>query len=1220
MNRTKKLILWLLAAAALSIVLVLGVLLSAPLWVNQDAVKRQVAEAIAKATGGKAQFGRFELHFLPRPGANVTQLRFSLPGKVEVQAEAAAVELELLPLITGQVRPYSVHLSAPQISVRVDEPTASPPSSAKQDTVAELRKTVDQILRVVPNMLASVNEGRLELIIGQRPPLLLQKIQARIATTSEGIEGKVSCAADLWDALSVELRVARHDLVGDGRLELTGLHIARLGAALGLAGSWPVEEATADVKLAWHIQSPTLMKAEASVSAPKVAMQLGPGRLDLLAPALTAAAQLKDGSLEVTLERLRLDAPHLALSGRLARSQAGAYALDAKGSEVDLAALQATGLKAAPQVDFFVRPPVSFERGTATVLTLSARGDTLEALIQPEQLQANALLDNVQLRIPDIDLLLHDVRGSAALERGVLKFEQVQARLGKSVARDGTVIVKLDATPTPLHIETTVDADLPEAYALIKRLVKNRAVQHQLDQIHELQGRALARLMLGETDKDLVPRVDVQAIKASGRHAAVPFPIRISGGHLAYMDEALSAQLLDGQIGASSFSGVSARLGLKSPNALHVEQGSALLALEELFRWLSSEPSLAEQLKDVHGMSGKLAVSTMRVEGPPSSPKDLRFQVSAQPRGVVIDAPDYVPRTQLDGGMIEISPQRVTATGIQVAALDAALKMSGQTQDYRTGIGNIRATATGTMGLNALQWIYARTGLSQKLRLRAPLAVSEASLDWSKGAGVLLHASGSIAAGPSIGLALRSTQDRLEIQNLTVRDEDSDASFGGSLSGEQIDARFKGKLAGASIGRMLLEPPLSLGELRGDFSAETDLDDPGKSRARGHLQGAMIVLPETPFLSLTIEKFSVEGKETRLIVNSATLSRGEDSRVDVSGQIAYLNDKFAVDADVRGDSVVVPVEPIQPDDASAPPVADTKKFHLRQLWEAPVSGRIGVNIGHVRVEGREIAPLIGEAALAHNRLDLRLERAALCAITMTGGLTAQPGNIDLKVALKSRSAPLEQTIACLTDKALQVTGKLDLDAALSAHGRRRTLLDQMQGTFSAVARDGRIEKAPVLSRVFEVLNVNEVVHGRLPNLRDKSMGYESAVAKGRIEGRRVRFDEVVVDATGVTVVAQGSVNYSSGDIDANFLVAPLKSVDYVLKHIPILRRILGGALVALPVHVSGTVQSPVIVPLDPKAVASRMVDIMSNILKLPADLITTAQPSAGAPTPEAPGK
>ena len=63
-----------------------------------------------------------------------------------------------------------------------------------------------------------------------------------------------------------------------------------------------------------------------------------------------------------------------------------------------------------------------------------------------------------------------------------------------------------------------------------------------------------------------------------------------------------------------------------------------------------------------------------------------------------------------------------------------------------------------------------------------------------------------------------------------------------------------------------------------------------------------------------------------------------------------------------------------------------------------------------------------------------------------------------------------------------------------------------------------------------------------------------------------------------------------------------------------------GALVALPVHVSGTVQSPVIVSLDPKAVASRMVDIMSNILKLPADLISTTHPSARAPTPEASGK
>ncbi|HTS55645.1 MAG TPA: hypothetical protein VMH26_20440, partial [Burkholderiales bacterium] len=1047
MNRTKRLILWPLAAAALLIVLVLGLLLSAPLWVNQDAIKRQVTEAIAKATGGKVQFGRFELHFLPRPSATVTQLRFSLPGKVEAQAETVAVEIELLALITGQVRPHSVHLSAPRVSVRVDEPTPSPPSSAKRDIVADLRKIVDQILSVVPDMLASVNDGQVELVIGQRPPLLLEKIQARIETSSGGIEVKLSCVANLWDALSVDLRVARRDLAGAGHVELAGLQVARLGAPLGLSGSWPVEEATADAKLAWHIQSPTLMRAEASVSAPKVAMQLGPGRLDLLAPSLAAAAQLKDGSLEVTLERLRLEAPHVALSGRLVRSQAGAYALEVKGEEVDLAALQATGLKAAPNVDFFVRPPVSFQRGTATALTLSGHGDTLEALVQPEQLQASAQLDNVQLRIPDIDLLLHDVSGGAALERGVLKFDRVQARLDKSVARDGIVVVKLNGSPTPLHIEATLDADLAEAYALIKRLVKNREVQRELGRLHDLQGTALARLTLGETVADIVPRVDVQAIKASGRYAGVPLPIRITGGRLGYMNEAFSAQELEGQIGQSSFSGVRAHLGLKGPTTLNLEQGSALLALEELFRWLSSEPSLAEPLKDVRGITGKLEVSSMRVEGQPSSPENLQFQVSAQPRRVVIDAPEYAPRTELDGGAIELSPQRIAASGVQASVLDASLKVSGLTQDYRKGIGNVKATASGTIGLDALAWIYATAGLPRQLRLRAGLAVSELGLDWSKGEGVALRTKASVADGPAVGLELRSTPGGIEIQDITVRDDASDATLGGVLNGEQIDVRFKGRLAGASIGRILLEPPLSAGELQGDFSAETDLDDPSKSKARGHLQGTMIVLPQTLPVPLTIDDFSVDGKETRLMVNSATLSSG-DSRVEVSGQVAYLNDKFAVEGNIRGDTVVVPAEEAAPDAASAPPLADAKKFHMRQLWESPVTGRIGVNIGHLRVGRTEIAPLIAEVALQEDRFDLRLKHAALCSINMTGGLTAQPGTIDLEVTLKSRAAPLHQTITCLTDETLEVTGTADLDAAISAHGKRSTLMDQMRGSFS----------------------------------------------------------------------------------------------------------------------------------------------------------------------------
>jgi hypothetical protein len=44
----------------------------------------------------------------------------------------------------------------------------------------------------------------------------------------------------------------------------------------------------------------------------------------------------------------------------------------------------------------------------------------------------------------------------------------------------------------------------------------------------------------------------------------------------------------------------------------------------------------------------------------------------------------------------------------------------------------------------------------------------------------------------------------------------------------------------------------------------------------------------------------------------------------------------------------------------------------------------------------------------------------------------------------------------------------------------------------------------------------------------------------------------------LTVAAHGNVNYSTGVIDITVLVAPFKTVTWVISNIPILRGILGG--------------------------------------------------------------
>ena len=127
------------------------------------------------------------------------------------------------------------------------------------------------------------------------------------------------------------------------------------------------------------------------------------------------------------------------------------------------------------------------------------------------------------------------------------------------------------------------------------------------------QGSAVVRVTVGGDVSNVVPRVDVTALRASARHDLVPFPIRIARGALTYTTPSLSVQGLDGAIGESTFTGVSARLGMKAPYVLSAQQGSAVAALGQLFHWAATQPQFSKQLAGVKQVSGTLAVSIAQV-------------------------------------------------------------------------------------------------------------------------------------------------------------------------------------------------------------------------------------------------------------------------------------------------------------------------------------------------------------------------------------------------------------------------------------------------------------------------------------------------------------------------------------------------------------------------------------------------------------------------------
>ncbi len=1188
------------------VVVVIGVVLSAPLWINEAAVKREIADQVSRTTGDSVELDRLELRFFPLPGVVISRPEYSVPGMAEIQAQSAAVNLDLWALLSGRVQPRDVNLSGASITVHlpVNGPGTEPVSEPLSVEIADrrLKQLVGQITAAMPNLQATIEDARVEVLIGDRPPLVLRAVRARASVAAGSIDVKLACSSNLWEKLALAFTLSGADLGGAGRVEVIGLQTGRLNSLLGLASDAPIAEAAVIGRIDWRMQGLRNLSADLVASAPQVTLLRGTNWHALADVVIAAGFQARGRVLEASLHRLYLRSPHLMLSGKLMRNESGVYALEGSAMGVDLDELLAAARDITPEISWIAQPPFAIRGGTIAALRISSHADAPSELLRPDLLQLEAAVEGVGIDFAHKGIRIRDVGGRFSIERGELRVQRLTARLGKSVLRNARLATDLLTEPVTLNAVAELAVDLAESLVLARQMLPDAELRSRLDELEQIEGKAVVRLALEGSLKAPLLRVDVAEMNLVARHRAVPLPIRVSKGQAGYAGDAVSLHAVDGYIGESNFTGLDASFNLQPPYRFSVRHERAALSSAELFRWAAALPELGKSLGAVKRVSGTIGLSGSRAEGSLQKPEDLKFRIIATPRGLVVFAPDIGPELKLDGGIVELSRLEVTIKRVGVSVMDATFSVSAHASNYRKRITDLDATANGKLGAEALAWIYQATQTPRALQARAPIDVAEIALTLRGGDDVRFKARFSIADGPVVGVEGRRAAKKLAFGKVTVKDAVSDASFGAKLADGNAEVWFKGRLSGKTLLQTFVEPALSIGELKGDLVAAADLEKFEHLTARGHLKGSSIKLATLLSVPVEAQRLAISADGTRITVSEAKLSSG-NNQVEIAGTLERRGNKFTLDADFRSDRLVVPTL----HSASGPDQPD--RLTKTRLADLPIDGRIGVNVRHLQIGALEISPLIAGATLANAKLDLDLIDAAICGINLSGGLTGEKGDIKVHALLKSRNAELDRSITCLTGEHLQASGRIDLDAQFTTQGTLDTLEESLRGTFSATARNGNLTKLDTLNKVFALLNLTEAVRGKNLEFEPTGLPYRTMSARGTLDGKLIRFEEAMLDAPTVRIVATGHVDINTEKLSVDAMVAPLQTANAILDHVPLLNKIFSGSVLAVPVKVTGTLKDPIVVPLGPGAVVKRLTDIIGNVLKLPADAIKIVSPS-----------
>jgi len=204
---------------------------------------------------------------------------------------------------------------------------------------------------------------------------------------------------------------------------------------------------------------------------------------------------------------------------------------------------------------------------------------------------------------------------------------------------------------------------------------------------------------------------------------------------------------------------------------------------------------------------------------------------------------------------------------------------------------------------------------------------------------------------------------------------------------------------------------------------------------------------------------------------------------------------------------------------------------------------------------------------------------------------------------------LQYTGGCLTGHGSteRIAGTFDVDGRVTTAGsNREELLKNLSGTVSLQAVNGRISNAGrvgTLTNILSYLQLSRLFKDQPVDLRKGDFAFKSCSLQLRFDKGRAILNEANLTSDLLNMVGEGTVDMLTQQLHVSVLVSPLTTVDKVVKHIPILGKILQGTLVAVPVEVKGPAADPEVVPLSPKAIGSRLTGILERTIKAPFQLV-----------------
>ena len=1022
--------------------------------------------------------------------------------------------------------------------------------------------------------------------------MLLEDVAAQTIASPEQVRFTISARSNLWEQLRVEGSVSPESL--ESQLDV-GLQQINIRETLVLIAP-QIAEGVKHGKASFDIRMSSVglrrMKAAVDGSVGPFVFAGHGGTATVEAKRLRGGITYEGKVFQVNVEQLELGSPRLQASGEL-KIQPGS--LSAKSRFATSISPRSTmmALRLVDDTEPAKRIMRYIPAGTIPEVNFHSSGRSLAEMISSQNIAVAASVRDCRILIPGYDLEFKNVGGSLRIANGVLEASNVTANLGRAKGWNGKLRLGLDGKSAPFHLDISAHSAAPDLHSFLLKIVRNEPLRGELLKLRNVSGELSGRVVLGDSLDAISPVVTISTLAISASYEDMPFPIEIRRGRFSYDRRLIKLENAQGSVGRSLFDGVGVSLDYHGGRRLSVDSARVSLDLQQMEILLQRFNNVAAQFAKLRSARGAIELERLALSGAYDDPAAWIFASAGRFHGVEITHADLPGPVTVTRGQFTANQEKVHFSETAIAIADASWFGAGTLEYLKEAPRFFVAKGTGAIGAQMTEWLSHQIGWPEELKLRSPLKIAAERLAWRADGNISFNGQVTAAGGPQLSLVAVKNPQWLGVQNLTIEDGDRRARVIFLVAKDQLEFSFSGALVQQTIDKIFASFPTKDSSLSGEIQLSASLTRPVRVSAQGRLEGSNLWLPLGTEKAL-LERFDIEASGDSLSVRSADLLWSK-SRFAVSGKVAGTRENLRLDLDVTGDQL--DWEELQRIFAGGGKQRQPEKVGAESF--PAMEGTIRFRTNRFAFAGFDFTALETTAAISPSGIRAKIDQAIVCGINVIGRVDVIGSEIGVDVELAARSAQLEPTTVCLTNRQNQVTGSYSLAARLLARGERDHLLRALQGTFELTARNGEFIRSPGIDATFDYLNATGDFQTAFPDLDRQTFPYRSVGVKGRIEGKMLIGDEINVSSPLINLSGQGRVDLERNQVDGKGLIAVLKPVDEVIRRIPGIRSVLGGSLVGIPVRVTGELEHPEVSYLSPADVGAELINIPLRILGMP---------------------